>query len=86
MNARTLWDLVSADRVAIEDLSGAVDAYLADPTVGEHRIGERYTLDLSTAVATYASNGGTAELKDTHTPSRRTAVRSALLMAKPTRR
>lgn len=82
----TLWDLVNAGRIAIEDLAGAVDAFLADSTSGEHGVGASYTLDLAGAVERYATGGRAAELRDTHAPTRRIAVRSALLMARPTRR
>ncbi len=82
----TLWDLVSAERIAIEDVGIAVDAYLADPTTGEHRLDACFSLDLAAAVTRYASPRQLAELRDTHAPSRRSAVRSALLRARPTRR
>lgn len=86
LHDQTLWDLVSAEDIAIEDVAAAVDTYLADPTTGEHHIDARFSLDLAAAVTQYASAQQMAELRDTHAPSRRSAVRSALLMAKPTRR
>ncbi|GJD57474.1 hypothetical protein [Methylobacterium dankookense] len=82
----TLWDLVSTEQIAIEDVAVAVDAYLADPTTGEHPLDENFSLDLADAVTQHASAEQIAELTDSHAPSRRMAVRSALLMARPTRR
>lgn len=82
----TLWDLVSEERIAIEEVARAVDAFLADPTVGKHHLDESFSLDLAAAVTQNASAEQLAELKGTHAPSRRIAIRSALLKAKPTRR
>lgn len=82
----TLWDLVTKEHIAIEDLSGAIDAYLADPATGEHQIGTHYTLDLAASIARYATRRQGVALDDDHLPSRRSAVRTALLMAKPVRR
>jgi hypothetical protein len=82
----TLWDLVTEEHIAIEDLSGAIDAYLANPATGEHRIGAYYTLDLAASITRHATKRQAAALNDAHLPSRRSAVRTALLMAKPVRR
>ncbi len=82
----TLWDLVSAEHIAIEEVARAVDAFLADPTKGEHQLDRCFSLDLAAAVARTAAAQQIAELASTHLPTRRIAVRSALLMAKPTRR
>lgn len=81
----TLWDLVTEERVPIEDLNGAVDAYLADPATGAYRIGAGYSLDLAASIARYATQREVADLHDQHLPSRRSAVRTALLMARPVR-
>lgn len=82
----TLWDLVTEEHIPIEGLNDAVDAYLADPATGKYRIGDRYCLDLAASVARYATQREAADLRDAHLPSRRSAVRTALLMARPVRR
>jgi hypothetical protein len=82
----TLWDLVTEEHIAIESLNDAVDAYLADPATGKYRIDDRYCLDLAASVAGYATQREAADLSDAHLPSRRSAVRTALLMARPVRR
>lgn len=51
----TLWALVTEEHIAIEDLGDAIDAYLADPTTGEHRNDTHYILDLAASIARYAT-------------------------------
>ena len=79
----TLWDLVTDERIAIEAVTAAVDAYLIEPTTGDHPIGLGYVLDLAAAVAAHAAASGTMIDAEANEPSRRIAVRSALLMASP---
>ncbi|MCJ2049215.1 hypothetical protein [Methylobacterium sp. J-070] len=82
----TLWDLVIDERIAIEDLSAAVDLYLADPTTQDHPIGPHHSLDLAAAVAAHAVAPATMRDGEADEPARRMAVRAALLMARPTAR
>lgn len=79
----TLWDLVTGEHVAIEDFTAAVDAYLAAPTTRDHPVGQSYFLDLAAAVAAHAAAPDATAYVDANEPSRRSVVRSALLMAKP---
>ncbi|MDP4006489.1 hypothetical protein [Methylobacterium sp. NEAU K] len=79
----TLWDLVTDERIAIEEVGAAVDAYLAEPSTHEYRIGPDHVLDLAAAVAAHASAPTTMLDAEADEPSRRIAVRSALLMARP---
>lgn len=85
MHDQTLWDLVTTERVPIDDLVAAVDAYLADPTIQSHPLGSGYTIDLAAAVAAHQCEHQTAKRANTDKPSRRIEVRSALLLATPTR-
>jgi len=80
----TLWDLVSEERIAIEEVGCAVDAYLAEPATQNHAIGPDHILDLAAAVAAHAFAPATLVDAEAEAPSRRMAVRSALLMARPT--
>ena len=82
----TLWELVSAERVAIERVVTAVDAYLADPGAGSLPLGGGLTLDPAAAVAAHAPSRAVLEGADAGETARRIAVRTALLMARPSRR
>jgi len=79
----TLWDLVTAERIAIEDVGTAIDAYLADPATRAHPIGPDHVFDLAAAVAAHALAPATMVNVDANEPSRRMAIRAALLMARP---
>ena len=79
----TLWDLVTDERIAIEDVGAAVDVYLAEPTTQDHPIGPNHILDLAAAVAAHAFAPATMVDAEADEPSRRMAVRAAFLMACP---
>jgi len=85
MNDQTLWDLITTERVPIDDLVAAVDAYLADPTIRNHPLGSAYRIDLAAAVAKHLRERPTATPANSDEPSRRIEVRSALLLARPIR-
>ena len=82
----TLWDLVTTECIAIEAVGAAVDVYLAEPTTQAHPIGPDHILDLAAAVAAHASAPATMIDSEANEPSRRIAVRTALLMARPATR
>ena len=82
----TLCDLVTAERIAIEDVGAAIDAYLAEPTTQDHSIGPDHVLDLAAAVAAHPSAPAIVVDAEANEPSRRMAVRAALLMSRPTTR
>ena len=86
MHDQTLWDLVTAERIPIDSLVAAVDAYLANPRIRMHQLSEIYTMDLAAAVEAHQKTSGDVGDADMDEPARRTAVRSALLLAKPVRR
>jgi hypothetical protein len=82
----TLWDLVTDERIAIEDVGAAVDVYLSEPSTQDYPIGPDHVLDLAAAVAAHASAPLTMADSEADEPSRRMAVRAALLMARPASR
>ncbi|ACS43776.1 hypothetical protein [Methylorubrum extorquens] len=82
----TLGELFKAKKVLDEEVVAAVDAYMADPTTGLFMIGEGYGVDLAAAVA---ANGWATErynAKGATEAHRRHAVRTAILLARPTLR
>lgn len=81
----TLWDLVTEERVAIEDLVAAVDTYLSEPSTGGYRISPDLIVDLAASVAKHGHAHRTMMDAEASEPARRIAVRSALLMSKPAR-
>jgi hypothetical protein len=66
----TLWDLVTAERIAIEDVGAAIDVYLAEPTTQNHPIGPDHSLDLAAAVAAHAFASATVVDPDSDEPAR----------------
>lgn len=86
MHDQTLWDLVTTERISIDSLVAAVDAYLANPETRTHRLSSAYTIDLAAAVEAHLKTSGDEGDAEIDEPARRTAVRSALLLAKPIRR
>ena len=79
----TLWDLVTDERIAIEDVGAAVDVYLAEPATQGYPIGPDHILDLAAAVAAHAFAPATMADVEADEPSRRMAVRAAFLMGCP---
>ncbi|MCJ2091312.1 hypothetical protein MKK67_02135 [Methylobacterium sp. J-072] len=79
----TLWDLVTDERIAIEAVGSAVDAYLAELATRTHAIGPDHVLDLAASVAAHAFASAAMVDAEADEPARRMAVRSALLMARP---
>jgi hypothetical protein len=84
VDALTTSELAKAETVAFEQVEAAVSAYLADPTTGRFALGAGYELNLAATVkadrwaTTVLRAGGMGE------KTRRTAVRNAILLAKPT--
>ena len=86
LNNATLWDLVTEEQIAIEEVVTAVDTYLAKPATRSHPLGRSHVLDLAAAVAAHVSAPMTMVDAEASEAARRIAVRSALLMARPARR
>ena len=76
-------DLVHARKIGRFNLDAAVEAFLANPKIGAFDLAPGFTLDLTVAVR--ADRHATATLGEPTAKggSRRAAVRSALLLARP---
>ena len=76
-------DLLQAKVITRADLDAAVDAFLANPKIGSFELASGYTVDITAAVK--ADRYATAILNEptAKSGSRRTMVRSALLLAHP---
>ena len=83
MADQTLGDLYKAKAITPDDLTAAVDAYMADSSTGAHRLGG-YSLDLAAAVLASTHATGILARSDVGDRSKRDAVRSALLIRTPT--
>ncbi|GJD97338.1 hypothetical protein [Methylobacterium iners] len=82
----TAGEFFKAKAILEEDLVAAVEAYMDNPLKGAHRLASGYTLDLAAAVhASPFAVGMLAdpEIKDA---SKRSAVRTAILLARPVKR
>lgn len=76
-------DLFKSKTITDADLNSAVEAYMADPTTGRFEIANGLFVDLAAAVAAspYAKDMlADPEIKDV---SKRSAVRTAILLARP---
>lgn len=75
--------MLEAKVITRAELDAAVEAFLTDPQVGAFEIASGYTVDLTAAVK--ADRHATATFKEPTAKigSRRAAIRSALLLAKP---
>ena len=82
----TVSDLFKSREVTDAQVSAAVDAVLDDPKTGRFELASGWAVDLTAAVK--ADRHATATLKEpTARPSsKRTAVKSAILMAYPVKR
>lgn len=76
-------DLVHARKIAWANLDAAVEAFLANPKIGAFELAPGLTVDLTAVVK--ADRHVTATLREPTAKggSRRAAVRSALLLARP---
>lgn len=79
----SIGDLVQARAIAPAALDAAVEAFLANPKIGSFELASGYTVDLTAAVK--ADRHATAILTEPTAKdgSRRAAVKSALVLARP---
>ena len=79
----TTGELFKAKAILNEDVDAAVDAFMADPTLTAFLMGDGYVLDLAAAVQ--ANPFAKRMLADPamRDALKRTAVRAAILLARP---
>ena len=82
-NDPTFGDLYKAKAIVEGDLTSAIDAFMADPTTSRFAISEGYTADLAAAIAASPFARNMLESPDTKVQSKRSAVRTAILLSRP---
>lgn len=82
----TTGELFKGGVIVEADLAAAVDAFMTDRGTGKFPVGAGYTLDLAAAVQ--ASDFAVRMLGDSafRNSSKRAAVRTAILLARPVKR
>ena len=83
MADQTFGELNKAKAITDADLDAAVDAHLADPTQTAFLMGEGYTVDLHAAVSNSTFALEMLADPERKVESKRSAVRSAILLARP---
>ncbi|WP_018260007.1 hypothetical protein [Methylobacterium sp. WSM2598] len=79
----TLGDLYKLKRLTDEQVTAAVSAYCADPTPGVREIAEGVSLYIAAAVLASPYAREVLALADAQEGMRWTAVRTAILLARP---
>lgn len=79
----TIGALYRAKVLTAEDVEAAVDAFLVDPTTTTFMIGRGYQIDLAEAVRAHEWASVTIGTKDATEHLKRTAVRTAVMLARP---
>ncbi|MCJ2009223.1 hypothetical protein [Methylobacterium sp. J-092] len=79
----TTGDLIKAKTIASDELNAAVDAFMEDPTVRLFRFASGYTVDLAAAVKASRHARATLSEPTAKDGARRSAVRTAILLAWP---
>ena len=81
----TTGDLYKARTVLEDDVVAAVDAFMADPNLTSFLVGDSYAIDLQAAVAASPFALGMLANPEAKPTSKRAAVRTAILLARPSR-
>lgn len=83
MSDPTIADLLRAGTLTDDDVTGAMDAFLSNPTPGEHPLGQGHVIDVNAAVE--ADPWASAVVRDGAEGETitRDAIRKALLKATP---
>lgn len=84
-NDQTFGDLYKAKAILKADLDAAVKAYMTDPAVDRFAIGDGYTADLAAAVVGSPFAAGMIADPGIKPGSKRSAVRTTILVARPVR-
>ncbi|WP_336492012.1 hypothetical protein [Methylobacterium nigriterrae] len=79
----TIGALVTSGAIDRVEITAAVDAVLADPSTKTYVLGERFSLDLFAAVAAHPFAVKTLKRMNAGLAARRTAVRTAIMLARP---
>ncbi|MBX9933005.1 MAG: hypothetical protein K2Y56_15935 [Methylobacterium sp.] len=79
----TIGDLFKAKAILETDVAAAVDAFLADPSLTTFLMGDGYSLDLHGAVSDSPFALGMMANPVAKASSKRSAIRTAILLAKP---
>lgn len=79
----TFGDLYKAKAILETELTSAIDAFMADPTTSHFAIGAGHNADLAAAIAASPFACSMLENPETKFQSKRGAVRTAILLAKP---
>lgn len=82
----TIGDLFKQALVLDADVQAAVNAYMADAETGVFPVGEGYGLDLAAAVAAHGQSRSAIADPSASDTYKRTMVRTALILARPTKR
>lgn len=75
--------LLKAKCLTTEEVEAAVDAFMADPTVMAFLLGKSYWIDFAEAVCAHEWASVTVANKDATEHLKRTAVRTAIMLARP---
>lgn len=81
----TTGELYKAKAILEADVVAAVDTFMADPTTTAFLFGDGYRIDLAEAVHSHEWASVTVGTKDATEHLKRTAVRTAILLARPVR-
>ena len=81
MSVPTIGELYKTKTVTEERLVAAVDAYMADQTIGAYRVADGITVDLAAAVQAHKPAVAALENPSAGEPHRRTTVRDAIVLA-----
>ncbi|MBX9933595.1 MAG: hypothetical protein K2Y56_19090 [Methylobacterium sp.] len=79
----TVGELFKAQAILEADVAAAVDAFIADPTLTTFLMGDGYSLDLHGAVSDIPFALSMMANLDAKPASKRSAIRTAILLTRP---
>lgn len=79
----TTGDLLKANAITFDEIDAAVDAVLAQPSIGPYPISDGYLLDLSEAIQAHEPSAVALNDPDRPEKFKRTMARTAILLAQP---
>lgn len=81
----TISELRKAAEITDQEIEAAVDAYLADPKAESFRLASGYEIDVAAAVNAHQPSKVAVTDPDRPAKFKRTMVRTAILLAHPTK-